>query len=1238
MLVKQSKELSMLEEALQLLKLTPKNTELAEKYLDLSEPEDRELLKDAEHQDFTELETNTQQSIYNSLDHFKKKNEALAHRMIRFLAQAGGATSRKILSFWGWGRDFKYMESILPLDQVTVLYSDWVAWSASAHREPSIRPLIALGKKDPDIFFRMKELCYDDDACNTKMFLAGMYLHCVKPPAESRSRLYIPADGGAVDDRAQDSPERIQEMREYLEARLRGNSAGLFISSDEPQGEEEEKLKSFIQDSDPGEEFPYEMRALISGRQRHNYRMSFLPFLAFLAIEHSDRFISLIRFAVAVDGDTLPNLPLDVCYKTGAEWFQRHIELLEKFLWISDATYIRFAVSHREKNILNRLLAKAPQAAADAISELAPEDYGYLLGHIRTENPALYEQVGADFAAAYRKIAAQQEVRLYKQAGDIARDYLTGTLTIQDILPYVEQWRGQNYYDWKKYDRIHGYMECGEEQLYRRCLVLDALALNGSYFSRYWVDEDAAADGPQEPGLKRRSRQQMEAILRLFDKEQVPPQYQIEYWGAENDRSYTDSLFAPDNDSQICVNILLEIRKNWHQEWLDASEGKLLPARILAYRVMGERPEKYREHLLACAAETSKQGRDYLIGIYTRHREWEADILALLQSPKGGKREIAARVLANWGIEQYRETLTQAMEAEKTKKIKTVIQELLSPNGQDAYTAAGKSAAGGRERQVEGYLPETFTARFIRETLVSAPTSKAKEEVLATLEKIVKNALMGNRQRKLAWLSLENLGKVHRLDGEEVSGDYMAAILISYADMSVPGVNRDAALLAAGLKEEESGAYIREIFQRWMEDGAQAKRKWVLYAAAIHGGEAMAPILSARIQDWPQHARSAIAAEAVKALALSGSSTALLLVDQTARKCKFRQVKTAAANALDFAARQLGISREELEDRIVPNLGFDQGMERIFDYGKRQFRVLLSPNLSLEIYDGNKKALKNLPSPGKTDDPELSKAAYESWKLLKKQLKTVTSNQKTRLEQALGARRRWDTQKWKDLFVSNPVMHQFATSLIWGVYADGLLTDTFRYMEDGSFNTAEEEEYELPKDGVIGLVHPIELSQELSNAWKEQLSDYEITQPIGQLERPVYRVTEDEKEATELVRFGGLVLNGLSLSGKLQDMGWYKGEVGDGGVYHTFYREDQNRTVELAFSGCYVGNENETVTVYDVCFYEPEDTEKTGGQPTSVKQKLGMVDAYYFSETLLQLTRATASSEKKLNYPDCREW
>jgi hypothetical protein len=275
-----------------------------------------------------------------------------------------------------------------------------------------------------------------------------------------------------------------------------------------------------------------------------------------------------------------------------------------------------------------------------------------------------------------------------------------------------------------------------------------------------------------------------------------------------------------------------------------------------------------------------------------------------------------------------------------------------------------------------------------------------------------------------------------------------------------------------------------------------------------------------------------------------------------------------------------------------------------------------------------------MPAPGKTDDPQ-ALVAYEEFKTMKKGIKTTVSAQRSRLELALSVLRCWDVERWKALFVDNPIMHQFAMSLIWGIYQDGKLTDTFRYMEDGSFNTVDEEEYQLPENAKIGLVHPVELDEETLRGWKQQLEDYEITQSIEQLNRPVHRLPEEKAGEKALEDFGGKMLNSLSLSGKLLGMGWYRGSIVDGGGFMNFYREDPTLGigVELRFSGGFVGyDEGEDVTVYDAVFYT--GTIRRGSYiydqiPGEQILSLGRVPARYYSEIIYQLTRATASSQKE---------
>ena len=139
---------------------------------------------------------------------------------------------------------------------------------------------------------------------------------------------------------------------------------------------------------------------------------------------------------------------------------------------------------------------------------------------------------------------------------------------------------------------------------------------------------------------------------------------------------------------------------------------------------------------------------------------------------------------------------------------------------------------------------------------------------------------------------------------------------------------------------------------------------------------------------------------------------------------------------------------------------------------------------------------------------------------------------------------------------------------------------------------------------------------------------------MEQLQRPVFVVTEEEKGKKSLDRFGGKILNGLSLSGKLTGLGWSKGTPQDAGIYYSFYRKDAEAGygVELRFSGAYAGDENDEVTVYDAGIFALQDFDKCCVGYVYDKNKeqkqipLGQVSPRYLSEVFYQLTKATASS------------
>ncbi len=914
--------------------------------------------------------------------------------------------------------------------------------------------------------------------------------------------------------------------------------------------------------------------------------------MAYLNFQLSDLLRDVVRVCLAVDAEKVL-----FAFRNVSEVLIGDSSNYDDLFWIEPDCFIRWAAVEKNLPILKRQLEKNQSSYLKAIegegyttffhnkhSKRAPiEDWidaiNALKDVLKEENPTLYEQI--DAARPYYNKVIRYLVMDTPHA-DQMRAYLRGKCSISELYPYQEEYRTR----YISYDFLDGHQRhCNDTEFFDRCKAY--IVLTGSEYTR------VVARQTEEVA-------QVEQFFQLLDAQKMDIAHQISGFivSYKADEKWRGCKLEPYVEG--AVNVFARyLNGARRQEAIEAFSGAAVEGRYLALHTMRKDIMQNRQEIMHYASDSAKLVREEFLDILCTENKllykdqgWLEDIKTLLGAKKAQQRELAAQILTRWQQEggDFHELLLQAIKKEKNAKVLTLLQNALC----------------------------------IQEKNLSFSTLSREE--------LVKQFDYGNGKKSLAWAYEKPYFPVHTIDGEAVSEPYLQAILLCYASQEKNGISKNAQLLAGDLHSKELAVYMNELFDRWLAQGADSQKRWVLYAAAIHGGEEMIQKLQHQIQEWPQMARGAIAAEAVKALALSPSPRALLLVDNIARKFKFKQVRTAAEEALVFAASELGITREELSDRIVPDLGFDENMERIFDYGERIFKVRISATLDLEVYDNEGKKLKKLPAPAKKDDAVKAAAAYEDFKQLKKQMKTVVNSQKSRMEYALFVRREWLVDDWTNLFVKNPLMHSFAIGLIWGVYEEGKRIQSFRYMEDGSFNTQDEEEYTLPEGAHISLVHPIELSDKEKATWKEQLADYEIAQPVAQIDRAVYTKTVEEANKKGIERFGGYVVNALSLNGKLTGLGWYRGSVQDGGGFYTYFREDieANIGVELHFSGTFVGDMDDEVTIYDVRFYkagtiehgsyiyEEADAEKA--------YFLKDIPARYFSEIVLQLTDVTASS------------
>lgn len=86
-------------------------------------------------------------------------------------------------------------------------------------------------------------------------------------------------------------------------------------------------------------------------------------------------------------------------------------------------------------------------------------------------------------------------------------------------------------------------------------------------------------------------------------------------------------------------------------------------------------------------------------------------------------------------------------------------------------------------------------------------------------------------------------------------------------------------------------------------------------------------------------------------------------------------------------ADDLGMTRDQLADRIVPDCGLDANGRRIFDFGPRQFEFAIAPDAKPMIRDAAGKLHANLPRPKQSDDAAKAERAKAEWPSLKRYLK-----------------------------------------------------------------------------------------------------------------------------------------------------------------------------------------------------------------------------------------------------------
>ncbi|MBL1074483.1 DUF4132 domain-containing protein [Nocardia sp. 2] len=346
------------------------------------------------------------------------------------------------------------------------------------------------------------------------------------------------------------------------------------------------------------------------------------------------------------------------------------------------------------------------------------------------------------------------------------------------------------------------------------------------------------------------------------------------------------------------------------------------------------------------------------------------------------------------------------------------------------------------------------------------------------------------------------------------------------------------------------------LFEDWQLAGYPIRDRWVLHGLGLFGNDDTADRLTPLLCEWPFESAYARAVYGLEALTAIGTERALLHLHRLSENSKIGTLSYDAGKKIDEIAARLDLTTDELADRLVPALEFDDDGARTFDYGTRGFIVRLDDQLGLTVFDAERGTSgawiacarrKGIPAPGVKDDSALAPAAHAVYRALRKNLKSETAEQIRRLEHAMVSGRRWTPPVHTRLFIEHPLLSRLARRLVWATFdAKERVTQAFRIAEDGSYAALDDKPVTLPADAALGIAHPVHLTGSVPQ-WAEVFADYEILQPFEQLHRRTF-VADAPENAAGLRPFVDRTVSAGSLLGLLR-RGWSDERTRDGVVY-----------------------------------------------------------------------------------------
>ncbi len=373
-------------------------------------------------------------------------------------------------------------------------------------------------------------------------------------------------------------------------------------------------------------------------------------------------------------------------------------------------------------------------------------------------------------------------------------------------------------------------------------------------------------------------------------------------------------------------------------------------------------------------------------------------------------------------------------------------------------------------------------------------------------------------------------------------------------------------------------------------EGSQTATKGILAVAGACCGADAAPIVHRYVKQWYGY-RSAQCKALLQVLAWIEHPSATQVVLSVANRFRTKGIQEEAMRLCQLLADRKGWTLDELSDRTIPTVGFDETGNMELDFGPRMFGATLSEDMSIVVTNPDGKTIASLPDPNQSDDPEKAKASKAALSTARKELKTILTMQKDRFYEALCTQRMWRFDDWDAHLRQHPIVGRYCQRLIWVAYDNDQRMESFRPLADGTLTNNQDDEVTLKPETGVRLAHDETLPREDCSAWLQHFSDYKVDPLFQQFGKTTFSLPDEMKDTTEIREFLGHIVKSFSLRNRLTRLGYTRGAAQDAGWFYDYRKTFLTLGIKaiIEFTGNPLPEVNRTVALQRLYFVRKSD-------------------------------------------------